>query len=1109
MNKNGSIAIATVIGVLFLIGVFTAVYFKYGDNIIPQEAFSDDDCEMIKNVNNAQLGYTLETSNSTYKCDADECIVWGRMRAEKATQTNTKTCSPCLSNNGKNAATYLVNQGKYEYAERCYSTSSADSIPRDCSSSYYSCWWACSGADIFSYAAYFNFGTFAGFPYSEGGSKNFASSSSPTDFYTTRDVASGIDGTKRIAKGTTFTFSPKYPDGTAVTSKSIFVQRGDCTCTSSDVACELGQEKCLRCPSGFTYKDYTVYSCDEIDGEEYTDSRYSGGICVSNSDNSICYTPYKYKQKCDSSHAAGDYGGSCKWWGTQSACSGDMHCYSDDQLKEGLGGCKCSDNDCTLGEMLINNVDNRQFKKCVTDSSECVKWESSWRSCPLGLIFDGKSCVCSPDGFCDSSKQTIDCITSDTYKTCSATSIYDENFGNTRTCSRWSNTLTITESNKECDLATDTIKNKAGCAYGGTTCRANQWCDTSTITSGECKCKTSVQDAAYCTQNTPATCQDNYHRKYCASDNNGCYIQKIENQTNTAKYCSSGNWVCYTSPEPYCASGAASSCSSGKVKSCNLNTTTDCYNYVLSSCATDKICKGSGTCSCKTPAEDSNFCTQGSKNCSANTPLLCSNNFASGCWKWVAQTACPTGEMCLAGDCVSVGCQFNTAGYVCDSTAKDTNNILLESCVSNHCQCRVDNYSCSETESGNKRCYNNKIQECVKKPATPASLNKPSNTCYRYETVTGGDCSGETPYCRATDFKCVSSMENFYFMCPENCSFAAGYAIDNLTFYIQPNVGDVSGKTLSIFLLDKDKKQVSGVGSKMTWRIPSTVPFSILCSKCISADCSSWCKTNITRGDYFIKAVLDYSGTNLTITQPISIKAGMKIKLNCPDIAYIGRDTECSWLLYDDKNVLLSGGTPTISVMQGSTDITKTSFSDRLTFSSNEAGTAYINIEIAKSGYINARASDEVEIQSTTSHYTLLVDGKKMSEYVGGIVPDGVHEVEIQIDESGEPVEILGIEMTVKTPSGQDVAIPLVKTEKGYKGSYNFEQKGYTYSLSGVVKFPGEKDDLPIRDGITTAGESSFPKTNSYTWIITGVILGIIVIIVIMVLVLKPRKKKK
>lgn len=519
-NKKASVLLWT----LLILGVIVvgAVSFVY----VRQAVLPTLGCQFIENADDPSLAYTDVLESSSYTCQEDECIVSGVMTLTKSSgqdrvvfrydgdYTNdiyvdssetgqlvkweyyiTSTASPRgdkLSFKTPNYFDiYLDSSGSYQYLYIHFNPSAGSNDDETyryrrpllgnypTSSQYGGCpnlYETCG--ETSSYEGTFNFCplTDPNFPFCGGTQNSVISYDSGVSHYTDE---------KKLIRNDVINFDPKYADGSSVQDKLIRVKEYDCSCipaVTSGQACSSEQLLCQRCPSGYEFRN-RVY-CQKLDGEgsyktlENVCFKQSGSECLSNVGN--------YYQRCDATQQIGQ--ATCGAFGTEATCPGGQKCFldSNDQIGEGIGGCKCPADPCILGEKEATGTNT--YKECITIGG-CLEW-SSERTCDQGLIFDDDNddCVCDSSNSC--SPTEAECINNQILKC-------EKKIYGGKTCYQWQSSVQSCPGELEC-WDKDTSELDDICS-----CEGINECDAGQI---ECISLTTYKECSKDPQNPTDTC---------------------------------------------------------------------------------------------------------------------------------------------------------------------------------------------------------------------------------------------------------------------------------------------------------------------------------------------------------------------------------------------------------------------------------------------------------------------------------------------------------------------------------------------------------------------------------------------------------------------------
>jgi len=975
-------------------------------------------------------------------------------------------------------------------------------------------------------------------PFCSGSSNSVSGASAKIHFTNAVDTTNGEVRLSSNAGSNTITFNPKYPDGTSVESKTLFIKKGDGTCADPKNTCDSTTTQCQQCPAGYTATSSLRYckNNDYIYNKPYcyktgTDSSYSVD----------CFEQYTSYWKCDGTHLVGNYGGSCNWWKTEVTCDTGNKCYlgtTGTTTGVGLGSCRCAADQCGSGDVKTNT--DGTFQLCTKTGSGCWIWDPAIKQCLAGLSYSStlKKCVCDPNNVlkCDSSTTPKKCDGISGFKKCEDTIIVDNIFTGSRTCQVWGSTNACVGGtscdgttgncvclNNECALGnikcdgsnkyftcniyginlcptwgtsvgvptgkqctSNKLESLPGCTYNNPACGADYDC-----VSNQCVAKTTGD---YCAGSEAATCVDATHVKACVSVGSGIFKW----QTTTApadKTCVSGVFFCKTTGD-YCSQGTAATCVDvNNLKSCNK--VGDCYKWVNTIAPTDYYCNN-GAFSVITTGD---YCTTTQPDtCASSTQFKHCTQISGSVYKWITSN-CPTATQCANGVCNPVGCQYNTPGMTCDTAN-------FESCINNQCVCKQDDNTCAAGDytNSNKRCSldnNNAVQSCVK-----------HNNCYRWENSISCD-SNHQCVASGTTASCIVNFKDVKIDVDDN--FGINQKIIAYVL-VSPNVGSVANIPVRASMYDASDNIIPG--TTLTNPITDSTGKAILNFNYASAKIQ----------DITIKVTVgDPAGINYKTSTLIHVLATLGVQLNCPTIGYVGREVSCSWIIKDLDTGLQQDIAPSITVVQGINNIdyvpTKTSLT--YTYSTNKVVNVITTVTANKNGYISDTKSATTTIQMLTQTQSLLVNGKGSDTYQDGI-STGVNAIEIKVDEIGVPADVQEIDAVVTTPANQKIPLTFMKVSTGdFKANYNFLQTGMTYIIDGTVIFTDEtKASIPFSYSLSTvsgggggggevckilwffSSSATSDLCGQYNMIAWGLFFGIIGVIVTIIIIVRVTRRK-
>ena len=316
----------------------------------------------------------------------------------------------------------------------------------------------------------------------------------------------------------------------------------------------------------------------------------------------------------------------CTTW-TTSTCASGSTCSN--------GSCTSCTSTCNAGALRCANGDAEQ---CVANAQGCTSWQPA-DTCAYGELCSGGQCNscqactwgatrCSGTGVQTCDMDVLTGCTSWTTASCATGSTC--NAGACTSC-----TSTCTAGAQQC--AGNTVQTCVANAQGCTSWQAGQTC-TDFCSGGACgTCGTSCTVGATRCNGTGV--------ETCVTDANNCTVWGQASQCGANEFCSSGACAtCATS----CTLGAKQCTADGNVEVCET-TASGCSAWVE-----HEACdiEGGGVCNdgqCYPPCPT--ICEAGAEQCSADgTPQKCDRSNL-GCFVWVDQAPCASGEACVGGEC--------------------------------------------------------------------------------------------------------------------------------------------------------------------------------------------------------------------------------------------------------------------------------------------------------------------------------------------------------------------------------------------------------------------------------------------------------------------------
>lgn len=601
---------------------------------------------------------------------------------------------------------------------------------------------------------------------------------------------------------------------------------------------------------------------------------------------------------------------------------------------------------------------------------------------------------------------------------------------------------------------------------------------------GSCKC-------------SPNECTIGYKKKVSSNSYQQCSkVGTCNDYTNTVA-CANG--LVFDEQAQDCVCDSTKSCLASEsmctgtdtIKSCEkkIYGSKTCYEWsATTTCVGEKTCdtniniKNDDVCGCDMVDE----CVVGNVKCiNSQTYSVCSkdsNDITNSCLKFrgtlttSVETECKNNALVPRND---VGCSFGTVGYSCD-----TQN--YEVCTNNACVCKQDeNTATSQNYLGlQTRCTG---EVTIQKPV---SYNANHTTCYRWENLSR---CGEQEVCRVTGnvASCVPSYDKVGIFAKSQ--YGINEKIENIGVDVTSNLGSNSNIRLVARLID-GASEVARVDTQTNSQGKVNVSFNYV---------------HKVQDVLLVEVIVDPSGLAFVTNKTIEIAKTLDIRLNCPLSGSVDRDISCSWKILDAESQSLVAATPTIKVVQGVSDVFYNAVgASSVVFKSSVTGAIEVTVSASQNGYISDVEESLIEVQGLTRTPSLLVDSVDIKTSGAKGYTKGIHELKIVILESGIPADVLRVDGTIKTPSGQIVTLTHTKASTGtFKTSYDFEQPGTTYSYSGLIIFTDVSiAPLPFEYPISTLGTQTEDVTSGTNYAIIAVALFILVITVGIVIFARRRR---
>lgn len=666
------------------------------------------------------------------------------------------------------------------------------------------------------------------------------------------------------------------------------------------------------------------------------------------------------------------------------------------------------------------------------------------------------------------------------YKTCTGTQDVQGS-----TCSIWAGT-NICSTGQQCILDST---GKAGEGIGG------------------CKCPSDA-----CTIGTFIKTGDSAYQR-CEKSASGCNTL-VDDQCNEGLTFDATTNKCVCSASTSCNSQDTQCIGSSQIRTCSPKSIADkqcpggvcqCYSWDLtaSSCGSNRLCKiasGADYCTC----EGVSTCSLGQIKCkdsinylecsqSPNDPLSCLD------YRDLGQKVDSGTQICNINtnkiELKASTCTQTSDGSLIYSpciTSTDTNGVSVESCISGTCRAISDENTATSLDVSKTRCSSNIVQKVI-------TYNGKSGAIYRWETKT--DAPYSTNGVCNSDFTCANGIcesNNKFMIVTSKDSYAVGESISNITIQMTSLVENKgSGLPITLQLFDSEGNEIvsaRNTGSKIGALGKSTINLGY--SHTLVEDLTLKIKVG------------DYSGS-----KKIVIANNLIVKPTCPSVAIVDRDIICNWKVVDAKsNTLVTNNLDTsVKVTQGTTEILDYELTtSSIKFSSSKAGSVKLIVSATASGYLPGSATISIPINSPTISQALLIDNKDSSEYSGG-VNTGIHQLILDVEESGQPLDVAMIEATMLIPSGAEQKLTFSKSSMGkWTTSYNLLQAGQTYIITGnIVPSDISKSVTPFEYSISTVGTSTQDLSTQTNTIIIAIVIGIISIIAIIALIWYVARKTK
>ena len=339
--------------------------------------------------------------------------------------------------------------------------------------------------------------------------------------------------------------------------------------------------------------------------------------------------------------------------------------------------------------------------------------------------------------------------------------------------------------------------------------------------------------------------------------------------------------------------------------------------------------------------------------------------------------------------------------------------------------------------------------------------------------------------------------------------YAIGSEIDDVEIQLLPGFGDISGISIEVSLINGQSTS-EVLGKKVTVVTNNQGLARIDCSD-IGLNCFNY-QVSALVPIIIIRAKVNPTGDAKIEEKTVNILKEMTMVLNCPIIANINRDIECSWIVKDSLTNTVTSGIPSVEVFQSGNplifDIIGTT---KLNFETSIVGSVDVYVTMSKDGYVSIEDYVLVNVQDLEITHSLSVDNRNI--LVLNTVEIGNRALTIVADDSGERIVISAVTANMETPTGQKVPLIFTKQATGWTANYDFISAGQTYHLTGDITFADvNRDTIPFSYDIVTSSPVGEKHRSTITYIIIGISVGIIAIAGALVYLFsrkKNRKKKK
>jgi len=334
--------------------------------------------------------------------------------------------------------------------------------------------------------------------------------------------------------------------------------------------------------------------------------------------------------------------------------------------------------------------------------------------------------------------------------------------------------------------------------------------------------------------------------------------------------------------------------------------------------------------------------------------------------------------------------------------------------------------------------------------------------------------------------------------------YSLGREVVDITIELKPIYGMISNVPVDFILTHK--ASALQVGKRVSTTTNNNGKAVIDCRNI--ENCFDY-KTTIS-GIYTITAIISPNSNPYIIEQDVNVKPGLRLILTCPIVSEVNLEVECRWLIKDDVTEEFISGLPQIEILQAGKTISYNSIgTSGVRFKTNATGSVDVYVTVSKPGYSSDQEYAQVSIQPQSNTQRFFINNRDYFLYTTGI-DIGMTELKLKVEQNNVAVPIQHISTIIQTPSGEEVPIDFVTNPSGWIASYNFQQSGHTYHLTGEITFVDT--DIPnqlIKYDIVTTSITGSENSGTITYMVIGISISIIIFIGLIILIISKRGKKK